>query len=106
MRKLLSFEEFVNEHYKVEEATDADGFNPTTTTDDDKVDSTVKDLSGLIPGKEYELTIDGNVKKNMMFQGVTDGVYIFNSEDQEEAVRFSEEEMTDILSKGANQVDL
>jgi hypothetical protein len=106
MKKLLSFEEFVNEHYKVEEATDADGFNPTTATETDEVVDTVKDLSGLVPGKEYELTVDGDAKKNMMFQGVTDGVYIFNSEDQEEDVRFSEEEMSAIVAKGAKKVDL
>lgn len=106
MKKLLSFEEFVNEHYNVVEATDADGFNPTATTDKDEVDTTVKDLSGLTPGKEYELTVDGDSKKNMMFQGVTDGVYIFNSEDQEDAVRFSEEEMSAIVAKGAKQVAL
>jgi hypothetical protein len=106
MKKLLSFDEFVNEHYKVEEATDADGFNPATATAADEVVDTVKELSGLIPGKEYELTVDGASKKNMMFQGVTDGVYIFNSEDQEDAVRFSEEEMMAILSSGAKKVAL
>jgi hypothetical protein len=106
MKKLISFEEFVNEHYKVQEATDADGFNPAKTTDKDEVEDTIKDLSGLVPGKEYELTVDGTSKKNMMFQGVTDGVYIFNSEDQEDAVRFSEEEMTKIVSAGAKKVAL
>jgi hypothetical protein len=106
MKKLLTFDEFVNEHYNVQEATDADGFNPTKTTDKDEVEDTIKELSGLVPGKEYELTIDGKGKKNMMFQGVTDSVYIFNSEDQEDAVRFSEEEMTKIVSAGAKKVSL
>jgi hypothetical protein len=106
MKKLLSFDEFVNEHYKVEEATDADGFNPATTTDADDVTATITDLSGLIPGKEYEFTVDGKTLSNMMFQGVTDGVYIFNSENQEDVVRYSEEEMAAILTKGAKKVAL
>jgi hypothetical protein len=106
MKSLLSFEEFVNEHYKVEEATDADGFNPAKTSDKDEVVKSIKTVAELIPGKEYELKIEGETKKDMMFQGVTDGVYIFNSEDQEEAVRFTEEELTKILSAGADEVSM
>jgi hypothetical protein len=104
MKKLLSFEEFVNEHYNVDEATDADGFNPAVAATADEVTDTIKDLSGLIPGKEYEFTANGNLMANMMFQGVTDGVYIFNSENQEEAVRYTEEEMTAIITSGAKQM--
>jgi hypothetical protein len=106
MKKLLSFEQFVNEHYNVEEATDADGFNPATTADADEVINTINDLSGLIPGKEYEFTVDGKLMSNMMFQGVTDGVYIFNSENQEDAIRFTEEQMTAIITSGAKQMAL
>lgn len=106
MKRLLSFDEFINEHYKVEEATDADGFNPATASTADETTDTVKELSGLIPGKEYELNIEGKEKKNMMFQGVTDGVYIFNSENQEDVVSFSEEEMTKVLASGAKKVAL
>ena len=97
MKSLLTFEEFVNEHYKVEEATDADGFNPTKADEVKGTEGTVKTLADLIPGKEYEMTVDGK-KKSMIFQGVTDGAYIFNAEDQEETIRYTEEEATDLIA--------
>jgi regulatory protein YycI of two-component signal transduction system YycFG len=100
MKRLLTFDEFVNEHYNVAEATDADGFNPTATTDKDEVIDTIKTVSELIPGKEYEFSDSEGAKKSMIFQGVTNGVYIFNSEDQKDAVRYTEEEISKVLSSG------
>lgn len=105
MKNFITFEEFVNEHYNVDEATDADGFNPEIPIEKEITD-TIKNLSELIPGKEYEFTVDDNLMSNMMFQGVTDGVYIFNSVDQEEDVRYAEEEMVAILSKGAKVISM
>lgn len=96
MKNLLSFDEFVNEHYKVEEATDADGFNPVNTTDADPTDAALKTTSELVPGKEY--VVDG--KADMLYQGVTDGVHVFNGEDKANAVQFTEDEMAAIISKG------
>jgi hypothetical protein len=114
MKRLLSFEEFVNEHYEapvqgqenIEEAA-ADTFDPAKTTDTDVVVATPATLADLKPGKEYTLTVDGEEKGDMMFQGVTDGVYIFNSEDQKTVLDFNEEEMTKIVSAGgAKEVKL
>ena len=47
MKKLLSFDEFVNEHYKIQEATDADGFNPQDTTGEDPTGPALKAVSEL-----------------------------------------------------------
>jgi hypothetical protein len=101
MKNLLSFNEFVNEHYNAEEttvveATDADGFNPTTTTDADPTEAAIKSTEELVPGTEY--VVDG--KKDMLYQGVTDGVYVFNGEEKAEAVQFNEEEMAALVSGG------
>ena len=99
MKRLLTFDEFVNENYKVEEA-EANGFDPATTSDNDTVVDVVKDLAGLVAGKEYILTVDGTEHPNMMFQGVADGVYIFNSEDQKDVKDFTEDQMSAIVSAG------
>lgn len=76
MKKYIpTFDEFVNE------ATDADGFNPTKASDADLVVAKIKTLDELVPGKEYRLNIDGNNISDLVYQGVTDGYYIFNEED-------------------------
>jgi len=106
MKNLLSFDEFVNEHYnveetkevetKVEEGTDADGFDPSKTTDADPTEAAIKTVEELVPGTEY--VVDG--KADMLYQGVTDGVYVFNGEEKAEAVQFTEDEMAALVSAG------
>lgn len=106
MKNLLSFDEFVNEHYnveetnevetKVEEGTDADGFDPAKTTDADPTEAPAKTCADLVPGKEY--VVDG--KSDMIYQGVTDGVYVFNGEEKAEAVQFTEDEMSALCTAG------
>jgi hypothetical protein len=114
MKKFLSFEEFVNEHYTadtnnqevIDEAAD-DNFDPATASDVDTEVGTAKTASELKPGKEYVLTVDGKEHSNLMFQGVSDGVYIFNSEDQKTVLDFNEEEMNAVLSAApAKEVQL
>lgn len=99
MKNLLSFEEFVNEHY-VMEATDADGFNPAYTTDADPTGSPLSNISELLPGKEYVLKVGEETHTDMIYQGVTNGVYIFNGEDKAHDVTFNQEEMTNLISAG------
>jgi hypothetical protein len=100
MKNLLSFDEFVNEHYNVAEATDADGFNPTTTSDADPVGTSLKSVEELLPGKEYVLTVNGATHSDMLYAGVTDGVHMFNGEDKANPVQFSDEEIADVIAKG------
>jgi hypothetical protein len=100
MKNLLSFDEFVNEHYNVQEANDADGFNPTNTTDADPVGGALASVAELTPGKEYVLTVDADKHTDMIYQGVTNGVYIFNGEDKANDVQFSEEEISALIGKG------
>jgi hypothetical protein len=94
MKNLLSFNEFVNEHYNVAEGTDADGFNPTTTTDTDPTEAAISTIEELVPGKEY--VVDGNT--DMIYQGVTDGVYTFNGADEADPATFTEDEMASLVS--------
>jgi hypothetical protein len=100
MKKLLSFDEFVNEHYKIQEATDADGFDPQTTTGEDPTGPALTSVSELLPGKEYVIKVDGAVNTDMIYQGVTDGVHIFNGEDKANDIQFTEVEIADVISKG------
>ena len=100
MKNLLSFDEFVNEHYNVAEATDADGFNPATTSGADPVGGALKSVEELLPGKEYVLTVNGETHSDMLYAGVTDGVHMFNGEDKANPVQFSDEEIADVISKG------
>lgn len=100
MKKLLSFDEFVNEHYKIQEATDADGFNPQDTTGEDPTGPALTAVSELLPGKEYVIKVDGAVNTDMIYQGVTDGVHIFNGEDKANDIQFTEEEIADAIAKG------
>jgi hypothetical protein len=100
MKKLLSFDEFVNEHYKIQEATDADGFNPQNTTGEDPTGPVLKSVSELLPGKEYVITVDGNVNTDMYYAGVTDGVHLFNGEDKANDVQMTDVEIADVIAKG------
>jgi len=95
-RYIPTFEQFVNE------ATDADGFNPQSASQEDLKVSEIKTLEELIPGKEYILTIDGKENNDMVYQGVTDGYYVFNEEDHNaEPLTFDEEKISELVSKGA-----
>jgi|APCry1669190288_1035285.scaffolds.fasta_scaffold82988_1 hypothetical protein len=100
MKNLLSFEEFVSENYKIQEATDADGFNPANTKDNDPTGSALKSIEEMVPGKEYVLTVDGEKHTDMLYAGYTDGVHMFNGEDKANAVQFTDEELNAIIGKG------
>ena len=100
MKKLLSFDEFVNEHYKIQEATDADGFNPQNTSYTDPTGPALKSVSELLPGKEYVITVDGAVNTDMIYQGVTDGIHIFNGEDKANDVQMTDVEISAVIAKG------
>ncbi len=91
-----TFEQFVFE------STDADGYNPQNASQSDVKVKEIKTLEELIPGKEYILTIDGKENNDMVYQGVTDGYYVFNEEDHNsEPVTFDEKEISELVSKGA-----
>lgn len=85
MKNLMSFDEFVvNEAAK----NDAAGFNPEKETTSDEFNQE------LTPGKKY------NVKKGeetslCIYQGNTDGVYVFNPEAKEEGETTSPCEYTE-----------
>jgi hypothetical protein len=96
MKNLLSFGEFVNEHYKIEEATDADGFDPTFTKDIDPTGAAATSLSELTPGKEYVV----NGTTDLIYQGYTGGVHVFNGGDEANVVSLTDEELTDAIGKG------
>jgi hypothetical protein len=100
MKNLLSFDEFVNEHYKIEEATDADGFNPAKTSDTDPVGGALKSADELLAGKEYVLTVGSEKHTDMIYQGVTNGVHIFNGEDKAHDKTFTSDEIADLIGKG------
>lgn len=100
MKKLLSFDEFVNEHYKIQEATDADGFNPANTSYEDPTGPVLTAVSELRPGKEYVITVDGAINTDMYYAGVTDGVHLFNGEDKANDIQFSDVEIADVIAKG------
>ena len=99
-RHIPTFEQFVNE------ATDADGYNPQTASQADATLPAVESLDAMLPGKEYVLTIDGKVNNDMMYAGYTDGVHIFNEEDHNaEPVSFTDEELSKLIAaKGVAQV--
>ena len=95
-RHIPTFEQFVLE------STDADGFNPQNASQADVKVKEIKTLEELIPGKEYILTIDGKENNDMVYQGVTDGYYVFNEEDHNaEPVTFDETEIAELVSKGS-----
>lgn len=100
MKNLLTFDEFVNENYKIQEASDVDGFNPAKTSDTDPVGGAIKSASELLPGKEYVLTIGKETHSDMLYQGVTNGVHIFNGEDKAHDKTFTDTEIAELISKG------
>jgi hypothetical protein len=100
MKNLKTFDEFVNENYKIQEATDADGFNPSKTSDTDPVGGALKSATELLPGKEYVLTVGSEKHTDMIYQGVTNGVHIFNGEDKAHDKTFTSEEIEELISKG------
>lgn len=101
-RHIPTFEQFVNE------ATDADGFNPASASQADVKVAQIKSVEELIPGKEYILTIDGKSTPDMMYAGYTDGYHIFNEEDHNtEPKTFTDEEISKIVDdKGVSQVNM
>jgi hypothetical protein len=101
MENILSFDEFVNEKY-LQESTDADGFDPTHyMNDEDPLGSPLTSVDDLIPGKEYVLDIDGEIHTDMIYQGVTGNVYIFNGEDSAVDLQFTAMEIADLVSSKA-----
>jgi hypothetical protein len=90
MKKLLSFDEFVNEQYDV--------FDPSKTIDEDPIAKVLSSIDELVPGKEYVLTIDGVKNTDMLYQGVTDGSYIFNGEDEAHDISLNDEEMQAVIA--------
>jgi hypothetical protein len=125
MKNLLSFEEFINENYKIQEASDSDGFAPekgnvtdpengpvkasTGKSDSevfssdqapDKMAGAASSISDMKPGKEYVLTVDGKRHTDMIYQGVADGIHIFNGEDRAHDVTFTDSELSALISKG------
>jgi hypothetical protein len=131
MKNLLSFDEFVNEKYNIQEASDADAFDaakgnvidPTngpvkvsstknndpgfiSDQDVDKIAGKVSTMEDLTPGKEYVLTVGGKTMTDMLYQGVADGIHIFNGEDKAHDMTFTDTEMSDLISKGGvSEVD-
>ena len=99
-RHIPTFNQFVNE------ATDADGFNPQTASQADIVLSVITSLDEMLPGKEYIVTIDGKANNDMMYAGYTDGVHIFNEEDHNaEPKTFSADALAAVVAaKGIAQV--
>jgi hypothetical protein len=135
MKNLLSFKEFVNENYNIEEANtsnfDAEGFEPSkgNVTDPekgpvkatagkntdpgfvsdqnpDKMAGKVSSISSMKPGKEYVLTVGGKKHSDMIYQGAADGMHIFNGEDKAHDVSLTDAELTSVISAGgAVEVD-
>lgn len=97
MKNLISFEDYL----RIQESTDADGFNPSHASYADQTGSAISSLSDLIPGKEYVLTIDKDTPTDMIYQGVIDGVYVFNGEDEAEDRTFHKDEILTLIDKKA-----
>ena len=94
MKNLKTFSEFVSE---------AAEFNPANTSDIDILLPAIKSASELMPGKEYVINLDGKTYANMMYQGVSDGNYIFNSEDMETTLNLNAEQINGAVSDGGVQ---
>jgi len=91
-RHIPTFEEFVAENY------DAEGFNPQKEADTDALMAPIKSAADLVPGKEYQVSVDGDTMSDMIYQGQSGGEYVFNEMDHnEEPVRFSEDAMMNII---------
>jgi hypothetical protein len=94
MKNLKTFSEFVSE---------AAEFNPANTSDIDVLLPAIKSASELMPGKEYVVKLNGKNHANMMYQGVSDGNYIFNSEDMETVLNLNREQINGAVSDGGVQ---
>lgn len=93
-RHIPTFAEFVNESAK-------EVFNPAIEKDADKVGAAIKSVDELIPGKEYVVTLDGAKHTDMIYQGVTDNVHIFNEEDHNaEPKSFSTDAISKVIAAG------
>lgn len=94
MKNLKTFAEFVSESQE---------FDPAKTTDIDVLLPAIKSASDLMPGKEYVINLDGKTHANMMYQGVSDGNYIFNSEDMKTTLNLNAEQINGAVSVGGVQ---
>jgi len=88
MKNLLTFEEFVNENY------DAEGFSPENHTD--VTGTAVESIEEIVVGKEYLIN-----DTEYLYQGVTDGQYIFNGENEADVLNINAEELQNIITDGA-----
>jgi len=87
MIHLQTFEEFINE-------SATEGFVPTQNAD--VIGDTIKAISELIPGQEYVL----DTNPEMLYQGNTGGVYIFNGEDKANDIQYTEADLTSLIVVG------
>jgi hypothetical protein len=97
MKNLKTFEEFLAESHE---------FDPAKTNDIDVLLPAIKSASDLKPGNEYTITVDGNTYTDMMYQGLADGNYIFNSEDMEVSMNLKRDQIESAISvDGIQQVN-
>ena len=94
MKNLKTFSEFISE---------ATEFNPANTSDIDVLLPAIKSATELKPGKEYVVKLNGKIHSNMLYQGVSDGNYIFNSEDMETVLNLNREQINGAVSDGGVQ---
>jgi hypothetical protein len=96
MKNLMSFDEFViNEAGKFD---DASGFNPEKETTSEEFNQE------LTPGKKYTVK-KGEETSLCIYQGNTNGVYVFNPEAKEDGVvtapcEYTEAEVTAAMKAG------
>lgn len=87
MKNLLSFDEFVNENY------DSEGFKPSQ--EPDVLGKKVETIEEIVLGKEYKIE-----EKEYLYQGVTNGQYIFNGEDDADVINVNAEELQALITDG------
>lgn len=87
MKNLLSFDEFVNENYAPE------GFTPSQAPD--VTGKAIETIEEILPGKEYKIE-----DKEFIYQGVTDGQYIFNGEEEADVINVNAEELQALIAAG------
>ena len=93
-RHIPTFNQYVNEQADF-------AYEPAVVKDADRVVSVLKSIDQLIPGKEYILTLDGVKNDDMIYQGVTDNVHIFNEEDHnKEPKSFSTDALSKVIAAG------
>lgn len=100
-RHIPTFEQFVNEQADF-------AYDPAKAKDNDKVVAVLKTIDELTPGKEYIVTLDGVKNDDMIYQGVTDNVHIFNEEDHnKEPKSFSTDALSKVIAAGGiSQVEM